>query len=299
MKSVKKSIDERAQHKREYDNRVNERQMHTTEEKVDTSNALDASLVDTKSSGTESREQDTSNKSRNDAHADDVDTRPIYDEEPMSSNDMVHNHYLDEARNKTQEICRNSKPSVMPSARLQSTTSGSKPKPRINNQKSRDWLASKTSYVMTKTVPIAEHSRNFRNFFDSKHFVCSTCQKCVFNANHDSCATKFLNKVNSRAKVPSNKTMNRNKPVEKINVAMKPERHIPKGHRFSIKKIFVVPEKTMTPRSCLRWKPTSKIFKTVSLTWVPTGMIFTSSTTTVDSEPHMVLIQISLIFMNA
>ncbi|GKC49349.1 hypothetical protein Tco_1072094 [Tanacetum coccineum] len=41
----------------------------------------------------------------------------------------------------------------------------------------------------------------------------------------------------------------------------------------------------MTPRSCLRWKPTSKIFKTVGLRWVPTGKIFTSSTTKVDSEP--------------
>ncbi|GKA49536.1 hypothetical protein Tco_0742609 [Tanacetum coccineum] len=44
-------------------------------------------------------------------------------------------------------------------------------------------------------------SRNSRSFSDSKHFVCSTCQKCVFNANHDSCVTKFLNEVNSRAKV--------------------------------------------------------------------------------------------------
>ncbi|GJU97346.1 hypothetical protein Tco_1326617 [Tanacetum coccineum] len=46
-------IDKRALHKREYDIRVNERQMQTTEEKVDTSKALDANI------------------------------RPIYDEEPM------------------------------------------------------------------------------------------------------------------------------------------------------------------------------------------------------------------------
>ncbi|GJV56983.1 hypothetical protein Tco_1457988 [Tanacetum coccineum] len=41
----------------------------------------------------------------------------------------------------------------------------------------------------------------------------------------------------------------------------------------------------MSPRSCLRWKPTGKIFKMVGLRWVPTGKIFTSSTTKVDSEP--------------
>ncbi|GKD69619.1 retrovirus-related pol polyprotein from transposon TNT 1-94, partial [Tanacetum coccineum] len=142
------------------------------------------------------------------------------------------------------------------------------------------------SCVTTKTVPIAEHSRNSRSFSDYKHFVCSTCQKCVFNANHDSCVTKFLNEVNSRAKVPSNKTTKRYKPVEQTSFAKKPERQIPKRHRSSIKKTSVVHEKTMTPRSCLRWKPTGKIFKTVGLRWVPTGKIFTSSTTKVDSEPQ-------------
>ncbi|GJT22206.1 hypothetical protein Tco_0892143 [Tanacetum coccineum] len=149
-----------------------------------------------------------------------------------SSNDIVHNHYLEEAKKKTQE-----------------------------------------------------HSRIPRNFSDTKHFVCSTCQKCVFNANHDACVIKFLKEVNSHAKVPSNKTTTRNKPVEQISVAKKPERQILKGHRFSIKKTTPVHEKTMTPRSCLRWKPTGRVFKNVVLRWVPTGKTFASSTTKVDSEP--------------
>ncbi|GKE80878.1 hypothetical protein Tco_1550878 [Tanacetum coccineum] len=55
MEYVKKSIDERALHKREHDSRVNERQTQTTMEK------------------------DTSSRSGNDA-----DIRPIYDEEPMA-----------------------------------------------------------------------------------------------------------------------------------------------------------------------------------------------------------------------
>nr|GEZ58435.1 hypothetical protein [Tanacetum cinerariifolium] len=244
MESIKKSIDERGHHKREYDIWVNERQMQITEEKVDISKVLDASLVDTNCSGTESKEQDTSNITGNDAHADDADIRPIYDEEPMaeerevasakphhmiassnsrissknmqrfSSNDMVHNHYLEEAKKKTQECSRNLEPSLMPSARSQSTTYGSKTKPKINIQTSRNWHAFKNSFVTTKTVPIAEHSRNFRKFLDSKHFVCSTCQKCVFNENHAHCVRKFLNDVNSRAKVSSSKTTNRNRPIE-------------------------------------------------------------------------------------
>ncbi|GJZ11954.1 hypothetical protein Tco_0546713 [Tanacetum coccineum] len=56
----------------------------STEGKIDMGNALDASLVNTESSETESKEQDTSNRSENDSHADDEDIRPIYDEVPMA-----------------------------------------------------------------------------------------------------------------------------------------------------------------------------------------------------------------------
>nr|GEW74021.1 hypothetical protein [Tanacetum cinerariifolium] len=140
----------------------------------------------------------------------------------FSSNYMVHNHYLEEAKKKTQEHSRNSEPSLVPYAISKCTANGSKPITRRNTQTSRNWPASKNSFVTTKTVPIAEHSRNSRN---------------------DSCVTKFLKEVKSRA------------------------------------------NKTMTPRSCLRWKPSGKIFKTVGFRWVPTGKIFASSTTKVDSEP--------------
>ncbi|GKA37222.1 hypothetical protein Tco_0723787 [Tanacetum coccineum] len=92
MEYVKKSIDKRALHKREYDSRVNERHMQTTKEKVDKSKALDGSLVDTKSSETESVEQDTSSRPGNEAHADDADIKPIYDEEPMAEVQLIADH---------------------------------------------------------------------------------------------------------------------------------------------------------------------------------------------------------------
>ncbi|GKC35793.1 hypothetical protein Tco_1048177 [Tanacetum coccineum] len=59
VESVKKSIDERALYKREYDTRVNERQIQITEGKVDAGKALDANI------------------------------RPIYDEEPMAKVQMT------------------------------------------------------------------------------------------------------------------------------------------------------------------------------------------------------------------
>nr|GEV72702.1 ribonuclease H-like domain, reverse transcriptase, RNA-dependent DNA polymerase [Tanacetum cinerariifolium] len=92
-------------------------------------------------------------------------------------------------------------------------------------------------------------------------------------------------KVNSHVKVQSPKTRNSNKPVEPKIHTQKPGRQIVTGHRFSLNKSSDVHEKTNTPRSCLRWIPTGRIFNTVSLRWVPTRKTFTSSTIKVDCEP--------------
>ncbi|GJU45245.1 retrovirus-related pol polyprotein from transposon TNT 1-94 [Tanacetum coccineum] len=142
-------------------------------------------------------------------------------EESYGSNDMAHNHYLEEARKKTQERNRNSKPSVMPSVRLQNTANDSTPNPKRMNQTSRSLPTSKSSCVTITVVPKADHSRNSSSFSDSKHFFCSTCHKCVFNANHDACITKLLNEVNSR-KVKPHKTKNSNNPVEQKSHTQKP-----------------------------------------------------------------------------
>nr|GEY47561.1 integrase, catalytic region, zinc finger, CCHC-type, peptidase aspartic, catalytic [Tanacetum cinerariifolium] len=116
-------------------------------------------------------------------------------------------------------------------------------------------------------------------------FEESFAPKCVFNANHDVCITKFLKEVNSYVKVQSPKTRNSNKPVEPKIHTQKPGRQIVTGHRFSPNKSFAVHEKTNTPRSCLRWISTGIIFNTVGLRWVPTRNTFTSGTTKVDCEP--------------
>ncbi|GKE73967.1 hypothetical protein Tco_1536008 [Tanacetum coccineum] len=203
----------------------------------------------------------------------------------FSSNDMVHNHYLDKAKKKTQKKRdRNSKTSVMSSARFQSTVDGSKPKPRSNNQTPRSLPVSKSSCVTITAMPKADHSKSSSSFSDSKNFVCSTCHKCVFNENHDACITKLLKEVNSRAKIQSYKTRNSNKPVDQKSHTQKPGRQIVIGHRFSPNKTSVVYEKTSL-RSDLRWKPTGRIFKSVGLRWIPTGKLFDSCTRKVDSEP--------------
>ncbi|GJW47697.1 hypothetical protein Tco_0079343 [Tanacetum coccineum] len=92
-------------------------------------------------------------------------------------------------------------------------------------------------------------------------------------------------KVDSRAKVQSPKTRNKNKPVEPKSHTQKPGRQIAIRQRFSPKKSSRNHEKPNTPRSCLRWIPTGRIFKLVGLRWIPTGNMFIDSTNKVDSEP--------------
>ncbi|GKA67970.1 hypothetical protein Tco_0767887 [Tanacetum coccineum] len=103
-------------------------------------------------------------------------------------------------------------------------------------------------------VPKADHSKSSSSLVDSKHFVCSTCHKCVFNANHDACITTFLKEVNSRATIQSNKTRHSNKPVKQKSHNQKP-------------------------------KPTGRIFKTIGLRWIPRGKILASCTSKDNREP--------------
>ncbi|GKF14680.1 hypothetical protein Tco_0056142, partial [Tanacetum coccineum] len=52
MGNVKKSVAERTRHQRQYDRRVNKRQMQTQESKIDTGKTVDDELVITERSGT-------------------------------------------------------------------------------------------------------------------------------------------------------------------------------------------------------------------------------------------------------
>ncbi|GKF33385.1 hypothetical protein Tco_0106585, partial [Tanacetum coccineum] len=65
----------------------------------------------------------------------------------------------------------------------------------------------------------------------------------------------------------------------------KPGRKIAIGQRFSLNKSSAVHEKLNTPRSCLRWKLTGRIFKIAGFRWIPTGKMFINNTTKVNSEP--------------
>ncbi|GJV15922.1 hypothetical protein Tco_1361245 [Tanacetum coccineum] len=203
----------------------------------------------------------------------------------VGSNDMVHNYYLEKAKKSAQlqkDKDVNGKPSMIDPARLPNTANGCKPKPR-------NWQASMSSRVSNKDVHLGEH-RKQKPFLKFNDLQCPTCKKCLYSANHDECVLEYLSRLNPRASAQnkdakSHKTTKRYMPVEKSSASKKPERQIPTGHRFSNKKTTTVPEKTMNPRSCLRWKPTGRIFSNVRLRWIPTGKLLNSCTGKVDSEP--------------
>ncbi|GJZ75091.1 hypothetical protein Tco_0639556 [Tanacetum coccineum] len=78
MGNVKKSVAKRTRHKRQYDRRMNERQMQSRESKVVSSKSLDASLVVTECSGTNSNEHITGSSSGTYIiHVANADIRPV------------------------------------------------------------------------------------------------------------------------------------------------------------------------------------------------------------------------------
>ncbi|GJT41682.1 hypothetical protein Tco_0941547 [Tanacetum coccineum] len=241
----------------------------------------------TAGNGTESKEQDSSSRSGNDAHTDDADIRPIYNEEPMAKEKGF---AIAALKNELRKLTGNSvntkfaKPSILGKPVLQphrnqfvarQLTAFKSERPKISKER----FASQVDVSNDLSKPVTTHYLPKRREFAKPHNMIATS------------SSRFLcNKIPKRSStpvltVPSNKTITRNKPIEQTRFAKKPERQIPKGHRFSIKNTSVVHKKTMTPRSCLKWKPTGRVFKNVVLRWVPTRKTFASSTTKVDSEP--------------
>ncbi|GJT69003.1 reverse transcriptase domain-containing protein [Tanacetum coccineum] len=147
--------------------------------------------------------------------------------ESYGSNDMAHTYFLEKGRKKTQDKTRIPNHKDMASTRAHCTPNAWSPKPRNIY---RSFPVSKCSGGMSNGEPLVDHSRNSSFFLDSKQFVCLTCQKCIFYANHDACITKVLNKVNSHAKVQSRKIRNNN-PIEPKNHTHKPGRQIGIGQR--------------------------------------------------------------------
>nr|GEY64485.1 hypothetical protein [Tanacetum cinerariifolium] len=285
MESLKESILDRAKHKREKDKRVNNRMMQSKERKDNSSTALDAGLVVTESNETESERHVLSSRFENDTHTDDADINSVNDKQPMAEVQLSaeHNILANEQHHSEQSE------SIYDTYLLEKVDKNS-------TLESTD-MSHRGGKIDQNADDKKYHSRNPTLFSDSKHFVYSTCQKCVFNANHDACITKFRKEVNSRAKIQPNKTRNSNKPVDSTSRTQNPGRKIVTGHSFSPNKSFVVHEKTNTHRSCLTWIPTGRIFNTPGLKQLERHSHLAQQRLIVN--PQMVQMIISLTLINA
>ncbi|GJT91567.1 hypothetical protein Tco_1080412 [Tanacetum coccineum] len=220
-------------------------------------------------------------------------------EEPYGSSVMAHNHYLEEARKKTQERNRNSRPSVMHTTSLQNTANGNMAPVQLTTGSAPTFLTPGqiSSGLIPNLIPAAPYVPPtnkdleilFQPMFD-EYLEPPRIERPVSPAPKE---------VNSRAKVQSPKTRNNNKPVEPKSHTQKPGRQIAIGERFSLNKSSAVHEKPNTPRSCLRWKPTGRIFKTAGLRWIPTGKMFKITQPKLTVNLQMVQMMISLTHMNA
>ncbi|GKB78986.1 hypothetical protein Tco_0945881 [Tanacetum coccineum] len=131
-----------------------------------------------------------------------------------SSNDMVHNHYLEEAKEKTQESSRNSEPSVMPSARSQSTTNGLRWKPmgRIFNTVGLRWVPTRKIFTSSTTKvnsePPNDSNEDITNRYECEQTLnVSACtinlSACTpFNPKKERLRVWLLKKLMSKNQVP-------------------------------------------------------------------------------------------------
>ncbi|GJR28241.1 hypothetical protein Tco_1104473 [Tanacetum coccineum] len=316
MANVKKSVAKRTHHKRQYDRRMKERQMQSRESKVVSSKALDASLVVTECSGTKYKTEMTSASAEEhlntqlmslinvdsnttpdltnmchrggeidqDAEHDQVKS-PLLKAEFLKTNDMVEKEVYNELSNRFLQLEKHCISLEISMQQKEESFQSNKPCKNQESPEFQNEKINKENEHLTQTYKDLYDSIKKTRIQTKDHndsLIAQVNSKTVENAYLKADSGK---EVDSRAKVQSPKTRNKNKPVEPKSHTQKPGRQIAIGQRFSPKKSSAVHEKPNTPRSCLRWKPTGRIFKIAGLRWIPTGKMFTDNTTKVDSEP--------------
>ncbi|GJT14821.1 retrovirus-related pol polyprotein from transposon TNT 1-94 [Tanacetum coccineum] len=91
-------------------------------------------------------------------------------------------------------------------------------RPQLRSSQMKDKVVPNNSQVKFKKTEVEDHHRissisnktksitacndSLKSRTSNVNVVCATCGKCVFNSNHDTCVSKFLNDVNARAKKP-------------------------------------------------------------------------------------------------
>ncbi|GJS40617.1 hypothetical protein Tco_0565660 [Tanacetum coccineum] len=110
-------------------------------------------------------------------------------------------------------------------------TTVSRPQLRITQMK--DKVVPNNSHIKDKKTEVEEHPRissisnktkfvtacndSLKSRTSNVNSVCATCEKCMFNSNHDAYVSKFLNDVNARTKKPNIVPISTRKPKSQAN----------------------------------------------------------------------------------
>ncbi|GKD68377.1 hypothetical protein Tco_1322467 [Tanacetum coccineum] len=106
-------------------------------------------------------------------------------------------------------------------------------RPQLRSTQMKDKVVPNTSQVKFKKTEVEDHHRIFSISNKTKsatvcndslkfrtsnvNVVCATCGKYVFNSNHDSCVSKYLNDMNARTKKPKVVPISTRKSKNKAN----------------------------------------------------------------------------------
>ncbi|GKA62709.1 hypothetical protein Tco_0762228 [Tanacetum coccineum] len=259
MSNVKKSVAERTRHQRQYDRRVDKRQMQT--------------------SGTESGKQDTSNKSGNDTDADNADIKPIYDKEPM-----VEVQLTDECNVTATGQHHTEQPEIIHEGRVDQYTEQCQVKSPMLNL-SLDNKITESSNQSLEFENIWQHYKaKIKHDIDKIETINIELKHSVAKLLVEN---EHLNKKKEHLKQTYKDLYDS---IKKARVQMKDHNDslIAQMNKKSIENADLkaqIQEKKTSPRSGLRWKPTGRIFENVGLRWIPTGKLLDSCTSKVNSEP--------------
>ncbi|GJY89339.1 hypothetical protein Tco_0503967 [Tanacetum coccineum] len=134
---------------------------------------------------------------------------------------------------------RNTKPHVSTSTEVIHNTSVSRPQLRSTQMKEKAMQDSiqvkskkteledhhRISSISNKTNTVIACNNSFNVRTSNVNVVCVTCEKYVFNLNHDAYVSKFINDVNARTKKPKVVPISTRKPkVKRTNLLLHPIR---------------------------------------------------------------------------
>ncbi|GJV97327.1 hypothetical protein Tco_1548904 [Tanacetum coccineum] len=310
MGNVKKSVAERTRHQRQYDRRVNKRQLQTQESKIDTGKAVDADLVVIESSGTKSEVQDDSSRSGNDTNADDAYIRPIYDEEPMAEVQLTTECNIfatgqqhteqpeiineeNEHLSKENETVKTHYKDLYDSIKIMRSKTIEQTISLLANN------ADLKAHIQEKVFAIAALKNELRklkgNSVDTKFAKTSVLGKPVLQSLRNQSVVRQPNAFKSKRhqiskpRFASQVDVKNNLSKPSLNIiCLREENPLLQNLIKSLQDIdFLLIRLPLCMRKHLldlRWKPTGRIFKTVGLRWVPTGKILASCTSKDDSE---------------